>query len=83
VLSPTRLLAVGTLPSSRSADESNAKIIKVRHRSRATYSRQPRQVRKEATVTGSCVCSGPPVPGFFVAAHLRLTVEKAATDANS
>ena len=36
----------------------------VRHRSRATYSRQPRQVRKEATVTGSCVCSEPPVPGF-------------------
>jgi len=36
----------------------------VRHRSRATHSRQPRQVRKEATVTGSCVCSGPPVPGF-------------------
>jgi len=27
---------------------------------RATQSRQPRQVRKEATVTGSCVCSGPP-----------------------
>src|SRR5689334_15654396 len=24
---------------------------------RATQSRQPRQVRKEATVTGSCVCS--------------------------
>jgi hypothetical protein len=37
----------------------------VRHRSRATLSRQPRQVRKEATVTGSCVCSGCPVPGFF------------------
>src|SRR3954464_6647311 len=27
---------------------------------RATQSRQPRQVRKEATVTGSCVCSGRP-----------------------
>ena len=39
--------------------------IQVRHRSHATYSRQPRQVRKEATVTGSCVCSGPPVPGLF------------------
>ena len=38
----------------------------VRHRSRATHSRQPRQVRKEATVTGSCVCSGSPVPGFFL-----------------
>src|SRR6476646_11718565 len=37
----------------------------VRHRSRATHSRQPRQVRKEATVTGSCVCSGCPVPGFI------------------
>ena len=37
----------------------------VRYRSRATHSRQPRQVRKEATVTGSCVCSGSPVPGFF------------------
>src|SRR5712692_2703687 len=37
----------------------------VRHRSRATRSRQPRQVRKEATVTGSCVCSGSPVPDFL------------------
>jgi len=36
---------------------------RVRHRSHATPSRQPRQVRKEATVTGSCVCSGLPVPG--------------------
>jgi len=26
----------------------------------ATQSRQPRQVRKEATVTGQCVCSRPP-----------------------
>src|SRR5580700_1165110 len=42
-----------------------ARMIQVRHRSHATYSRQPRQVRKEATVTGSCVCSGSPVPGFF------------------
>ena len=42
-----------------------ARMIQVRHRSHATYSRQPRQVRKEATVTGSCVCSGPPVPGLF------------------
>jgi len=33
----------------------------VRHRSYATHSRQPRQVRKEATVTSSCVCSGSPV----------------------
>ena len=38
---------------------------RVRHRFRATFSRQPRQVRKEATVTGSFVCSGPPVPDFF------------------
>ena len=45
----------------------NARMIQVRHRSHATYSRQPRQVRKEATVTGSCVCSGSPVPGFFSA----------------
>ena len=39
-------------------------ICRVRHRFRATFSRQPRQVRKEATVTGSFVCSGSPVPGF-------------------
>src|ERR1700694_5053006 len=39
-------------------------ICRVRHRFRATFSRQPRQVRKEATVTGSFVCSGAPVPGF-------------------
>ena len=43
-----------------------ARMIPVRHRSHATYSRQPRQVRKEATVTGSCVCSGFPVPGLFL-----------------
>ena len=42
-----------------------ARMIQVRHRSHATYSRQPRQVRKEATVTGSCVCSESPVPGYF------------------
>ena len=42
-----------------------ARMIQVRHRSHATYSRQPRQVRKEATVTGSCVCSGSPVPGLL------------------
>jgi hypothetical protein len=41
-------------------------MIQVRHRSYATYSRQPRQVRKEATVTGSYVCSRSPVPGLFV-----------------
>jgi hypothetical protein len=41
----------------------------VRHRSYATYSRQPRQVRKEATVTGSCVCSEFPVPGYYLFLH--------------
>ena len=41
---------------------------RVRHRFRATFSRQPRQVRKEATVTGSFVCSGPPVPDFYLSA---------------
>jgi hypothetical protein len=44
---------------------SNVRMVQVRHRSHATYSRQPRQVRKEATVTGSCVCSEVPVPGLF------------------
>ena len=43
----------------------NVRMIQVRHRSHATYSRQPRQVRKEATVTGSCVCSEFPVSDFF------------------
>jgi hypothetical protein len=43
----------------------NARMNQVRHRSYATYSRQPRQVRKEATVTGSCVCSESPVPDLF------------------
>src|SRR3979411_1945204 len=51
----------------RVAQTLNARIIQVRHRSHATYSRQPRQVRKEATVTGSCVCSGVPVPDLFAA----------------
>lgn len=49
----------------RSQQIPDVRMNPVRHRSRATYSRQPRQVRKEATVTGSCVCSEPPVPGFF------------------
>src|SRR6202045_3688213 len=44
---------------------SNGKLLGVRYRSHATHSRQPRQVRKEATVTSSGVCSGFPVPGFF------------------
>src|SRR5579864_7732593 len=44
---------------------SNGKLLRVRYRSHATHSRQPRQVRKEATVTSSGVCSGFPVPGFF------------------
>jgi len=43
----------------------DGKLLRVRYRSHATSSRQPRQVRKEATVTGSYVCSGFPVPGFF------------------
>jgi len=43
----------------------DGKLQRVRYRSHATSSRQPRQVRKEATVTGSYVCSGFPVPGFF------------------
>jgi hypothetical protein len=43
-----------------------ARMKQVRHRSYATYSRQPRQVRKEATVTGSCVCSESPVPGLLL-----------------
>src|SRR3954471_21944462 len=42
-----------------------ARIILVRHRSHATFSRQPRQVRKEATVTGSDVCSESPVLDLF------------------
>jgi hypothetical protein len=50
----------------------NARMIQVRYRSHATYSRQPRQVRKEATVTGSYVCSESPVPDFiFSTADLR------------
>ncbi len=44
----------------------DGKLLRVRYRSHATSSRQPRQVRKEATVTGSYVCSGFPVPGFFI-----------------
>src|SRR5271170_6180209 len=48
---------------------------RVRHRFRATFSRQPRQVRKEATVTGSFVCSGAPVPGYlFFCARLASRV---------
>jgi len=43
----------------------NAMMVWVRYRSHATHSRQPRQVRKEATVTGSCVCSEFPVPDLI------------------
>src|SRR6185369_13873381 len=42
------------------------RIDEVGHRSYATSSRQSRQVRKEATVTGSSVCSGSPVSGFIL-----------------
>ena len=35
--------------------------------SRATQSCETRQVRKEATVAGQCVCSGQLAPDFFVA----------------
>src|ERR1700686_1992836 len=56
---------------------------RVRHRFRATFSRQPRQVRKEATVTGSFVCSGPPVPGFYFARCARLSVELRASRLSS
>ena len=45
-------------------------ICRVRHRFRATFSRQPRQVRKEATVTGSFVCSGAPVPDFYLSREI-------------
>lgn|GEM_PF-1573641 len=38
----------------------------VGHRSYAMKPRQPRQVRKEATVTGRFVCSELPVSGFNV-----------------
>ncbi len=54
--------------ATRGRHSRNARMIQVRHRSHATYSRQPRQVRKEATVTGSCVCSESPVPGLFFSA---------------
>src|SRR4051812_22280816 len=49
--------------------EQDARIILVRHRSHATFSRQPRQVRKEATVTGSDVCSESPVPDLSFPAN--------------
>lgn len=39
-------------------------IDHVGRRSHATQPRQPRQVRKEATVTGKCVCSELPASGF-------------------
>ena len=58
---------------------SNGKLLRVRYRSHATHSRQPRQVRKEATVTSSGVCSGFPVPGFFVGAHSACVPETSAT----
>src|SRR5205807_10028697 len=53
-----------TLPAKALANP-DARIILVRHRSHATFSCQPGQVRKEATVTGSDVCSESPVSGLF------------------
>src|ERR1019366_3413682 len=49
-------------------------VWRVRHRFRATFSRQTRQVRKEATVTGSFVCSGRRCLAFFIgpSCHLRV-----------
>ena len=58
------MLLPNSTPLSRATQQSDARMIQVRHRSHATHSRQPRQVRKEATVTGSCVCSEFPVSDF-------------------
>jgi hypothetical protein len=58
----------------------DVKMLEVRHRSRATSSRQPRQVRKEATVTGSCVCSGVPVPGLISFFPSNLLPQEAAAE---
>ena len=55
---------------------------RVRHRFRSTFSRQSRQVRKEATVTGSFVCSGAPVPGFLFAPRSRAQVSGQSAGAN-
>ena len=52
----------------------------VRHRSRATHSRQPRQVRKEATVTGSDVCSESPVSDLFFKCQPLLVIAPLITD---
>jgi len=67
-------------PFARAAALFFARIIQVRHRSHATYSRQPRQVRKEATVTGSCVCSGVPVPGLFCFGYAKLSAPRQQLD---
>jgi hypothetical protein len=62
----------------------DVRIEQVRHRSRATHSRQPRQVRKEATVTSSCVCSGSPVSGFFISLKsVRKSIQGPAEQLNS
>jgi len=68
-LRPEEKSALGgdaVLVGNEAATRIDGKIERVRHQSRATSSRQPRQVRKEATVTGSCVCSGSLVPGFSI-----------------
>ncbi len=59
-------LRLAMRPSRPASALAFVRMIQVRHRSHATHSRQPRQVRKEATVTGSCVCSGSPVPGLIL-----------------
>ena len=62
----------------------DVRIEQVRHRSRATHSRQPRQVRKEATVTSSCVCSGSPVSGFLVLLKsVQKSIQRPAEQLNS
>jgi len=59
------VLGANAAPPALAAGFADVRMAEVRYRSRATHSRQPRQVRKEATVTGSCVCSGSPVPGLI------------------
>src|SRR5271168_4950935 len=73
---PSRAMVAGR-GARRSTSRDLLLRCRVRHRFRATFSRQPRQVRKEATVTGSFVCSGAPVPGFFIA-QLFLLMESRA-----
>ena len=74
VVTRRRAARVEPPPLAHAVRESDAILEWVGRWSRATQSCETRQVRKEATVAGQCVCSGQLAPGFFSNQPLALAL---------